>query len=39
MLMCNNFEGSINGVDILLLSVVKERGRDGSDMLHKERRA
>jgi len=39
MLICNNFESSIGGVEILLLSIMSERGRDRSDMLRKERRA
>jgi len=39
MLIGNNFESSIGGVDVLLLSIVMERGRDRSYMLHKERRA
>jgi hypothetical protein len=36
MLMYNNFESSIGGVEILLLSIVMERRRNRSDMLHKE---
>lgn len=39
MLICNNFGSSFGGVDILLLSIVMERGRERSDMLHAERRA
>jgi hypothetical protein len=39
MLICNNFESSIGGVEILLLTIVMERRRDRSDMLHEERRA
>ena len=38
MLICNNFESSIGGVEILLLSIMSERGRDRCDMLRKERR-
>jgi hypothetical protein len=38
MLICNNFESSVGGVEILL-SFVMERRRDRFDMLHKERRA
>jgi len=37
MLICSNFGSSIGGVDILLLCIVMERGRDRSDMLQKER--
>jgi len=32
MLICNNFESSIGGVEILLLSIMLERGRERSDM-------